>query len=97
MAKGYLVVCYREISDPGKLKTYAELAPKAMVPRGANILARDGRVEAFEDGLAERTILVEFPSFEAALEAYHSPEYQAAVAALGDGAVRDFRIVEGLD
>ena len=97
MAKGYLVVCYQEISDPEKLKTYAELAPKAMVPRGANILARDGRVEAFEDGLAERTSLVEFPSFEAALEAYHSPEYQAAVAALGDGAVRDFRIVEGLD
>ena len=91
------MVCYREISDPEKLKTYAELAPKAMVPRGANILVRDGRVEAFEDGLAERTILVEFPSFEAALEAYHSSEYQAAIAALGDGAVRDFRIVEGLD
>ena len=28
MAKGYLVVCYREVSDPAKLKTYAELAPK---------------------------------------------------------------------
>ena len=97
MAKGYLVVCYREILDPQKLRTYAELAPKAMLPRGAKILARDGRVEAFEDGLAERTILVEFPSYKEAVEAYHSPEYQAAVAALGDGAVRDFRIVEGVN
>ncbi|MEL0114367.1 MAG: DUF1330 domain-containing protein [Rickettsiales bacterium] len=97
MAKGYLVVCYREIRDSEKLKRYAELAPKAMLPQGADILARDGRVEAFEDGLAERTVLVEFPSFEAALAAYKSPEYQAAVAALGDGAVRDFRIVEGVD
>jgi uncharacterized protein (DUF1330 family) len=97
MAKGYLVVCYREIRDPEKLRKYAELAPKAMLPQGADILARDGRVEAFEDGLAERTVLVEFPSFEAALAAYKSPEYQAAVAALGDGAVRDFRIVEGVD
>lgn len=97
MAKGYLVVCYREIRDPEKLKTYAELAPRAMLPRGANILARDGRVTAFEDGLAERTILVEFPSYEAALEAYNSPEYQAAVATLEDGVVRDFRIVEGVD
>ncbi len=97
MAKGYLVVCYREIRDLEKLKTYAELAPRAMLPRGANILARDGRVTAFEDGLAERTILVEFPSYKAALEAYNSPEYQAAVAALGDGAVRDFRIVEGVE
>ncbi len=96
MPKGYLVVSYREVSDPEKLKTYAELAPKAMVPRGANILVRDGRVTAFEDGLAERTVVVEFESYEAALEAYQSPEYQAAVAALGDGAVRDLRIVEGV-
>ena len=97
MAKGYLVVCYREIRDPVRLKKYAELAPRAMLPQGANILVRDGRVEAFEDGLKERTVLVEFPSYEAALAAYKSSEYQAAVAALGDGAVRDFRIVEGVD
>ena len=97
MPKGYLVVSYREIRDPEKLKAYAELAPKAMLPRGARILVRDGRVEAFEDGLAERTVVVEFPSFEAAIEAYKSPEYQAAVTALGDGVVRDFRIVEGVD
>ena len=97
MAKGYLVVCYREIRDPEKLEKYAELAPRAMLPQGANILVRDGRVEAFEDGLIERTVLVEFPSYEAALAAYKSSEYQAAVAALGDGAVRDFRIVEGVE
>jgi len=97
MAKGYLVVCYREIRDKEKLKKYIELAPDAMVPRGANILVRGGRVAAFEDGLAERTVLVEFPSFEEALEAYNSSEYKAAVAALGDGAVRDFRIVEGVN
>ena len=96
MAKGYLVVCYREIKDTTKLKAYAELAPKAMIPQGANILVRDGQVQAFEDGLAERTVVVEFPSFEAALSAYKSPEYQAAITALGDGAVRDFRVVEGV-
>jgi len=97
MAKGYLVICYREIRDQEKLKTYAKLAPGAMLPRGAQILVRDGRVAAFEGGLAERTVLVEFPSFEEAVEAYNSPEYQNAVAALGDSAVRDFRIVEGVD
>ena len=97
MAKGYLVICYREIRDQEKLKTYAKLAPGAMVPRGAQILVRAGRVKAFEGGLAERTVLVEFPSFEEAVDAYNSPEYQSAVAALGDGAVRDFRIVEGVD
>ena len=95
MAKGYLVVCYREIRDLEKLQTYAELAPRAMLPRGAKILARDGRVTAFEDGLAERTILVEFPSYEGALETYESDAYQAALEKLADGVVRDFRIVEG--
>jgi len=97
MAKGYLVVCYREIRNPEKLRRYAEMAPKAMLPQGASILVRDGRVEAYEDGLKERTVLVEFPSFEAALAAYNSSEYQEAVSALGDGAVRDLRIVEGVD
>ena len=96
MPKGYLVACYREVSAPEKLKTYAALAPKAMLPRGANILVRDGRVTAYEAGQAERTVVVEFESYEAALEAYNSPEYQAAVAALGDGAIRDLRIVEGV-
>ena len=47
MAKGYLVVCYREIRNPEKLKKYAELAPRAMLPQGANILVRDGRAVMF--------------------------------------------------
>ena len=97
MPKGYIVVCYKEIRDPEKVKKYSELAPLAMRPRGAKILARDGWVSAFEDGIEERTVVAEFPSYEAALEAYNSPEYQAAKEALGDGAIRDFRIVEGVD
>ena len=97
MTKSYLVVCYQKILNPDKLRTYAQLAPKAMLPRGAKILARDGQVRAFEDGLAERTVIVEFPSFDEAVEAYNSKEYQAAVTALGDGAIRDVRIVEGIE
>ncbi len=46
MAKGYLVVCYREVSDPAKLETYAELAPKAMLPRSATL--RSNRQERAE-------------------------------------------------
>lgn len=95
--KGYIVVCYREVRDPEKVKKYSELAPLAMRPRGAKILAGDGRVRGFEHGLSERTVIAEFPSFEAALEAYESPEYQAALEALDDGVVRDFRIVEGVE
>ena len=39
----------------------------------------------------------EFPSVEKAIAAYQSPAYQNALKALGNGAVRDIRIVEGLD
>lgn len=44
----------------------------------------------------ERTVLIEFDSVEAAIAAHDSPGYRAALDALGDGAVRDIRIVEGV-
>ncbi|CAL9296645.1 hypothetical protein SUDANB66_02660 [Streptomyces sp. SudanB66_2053] len=53
--------------------------------------------EAYDTGIAERTVLVEFDSFEQAVAARESAAYQEAPAALADGAERDFRIVEGLD
>jgi len=52
---------------------------------------------AHDAGIAERTVLVEFDSFEQALAAYESAAYQEALAALADRVERDFRIVEGID
>lgn len=52
---------------------------------------------AHDAGLAERTVLVEFDSFEQAVAAYESAAYQEALTALSDGVERDFRIVEGID
>jgi uncharacterized protein (DUF1330 family) len=40
-------------------------------------------------------VISEFPSLEKAIAAHDSPGYQAALKALGDGAVRDIRIIEG--
>jgi uncharacterized protein (DUF1330 family) len=48
-----------------------------------------------EAGLKERIVISEFPSLEQAIAAHDSPGYQAALKALGDGAVRDIRIIEG--
>jgi uncharacterized protein (DUF1330 family) len=50
--------------------------------------------EAFEAGQKERIVISEFPSVENAIAAYKSPDYQAALKVLGDGAVRDIRIIE---
>ena len=95
MPKAYWVVTYRSVSDPQKLAAYAKLAVAATAPFGARFLARGNPAVAFEHGLKERTVITEYPSREKATASYGSPAYQEALKALGDGAVRDVRIIEG--
>ncbi|MFB6814080.1 DUF1330 domain-containing protein [Streptomyces sp. NPDC056347] len=97
MPKGYWVSVYRTISDPEKLAAYNKLAPAAVKAGGGRVFSRDGRIVVHEAGIAERTILIEFDSFEQAVAAYESAAYQEALVALSDGVERDFRIVEGTD
>jgi uncharacterized protein (DUF1330 family) len=97
VAKGYWVSAYRTISDPEKLAAYNKLARPAVQAAGGRTLARGGRVVAHGAGIAERTVLVEFDSFEQAVAAHASAAYQEALAALADGVERDFRIIEGVD
>ena len=96
MPKAYAVVTYRSISDPEKLAADAKLALPAVAPFGARFIARGNAAVAREQGVKERTVVVEYPSLERATAAYESPAYAEALKALGDGAVRDFRIVEGV-
>ncbi len=97
MPKAYWVVFYRSISDPQKFAAYAKLAPAATAPFGSRYLARGTAAAVFEAGLKERVVITEFPSVEKAVAAYKSPAYRDALKALGDGAVRDLRIVEGVE
>ena len=97
MPKAYWVTTYRSISDPAKLAAYAKLAPPAVSPFGGRYLARGTAVAAFERGQKERIVISEFPSAEKANAAYNSPGYQDALKALGNGAVRDIRIVEAVE
>jgi uncharacterized protein (DUF1330 family) len=97
MPKAYWIVSYRSISDPQKVAAYAKLAPAATAAFGARYVARGNAVAAHEDGHKERVVITEFPSLEQATAAYDSPAYQEALKALGDGAVRDVRIIEGME
>src|SRR4051812_34292002 len=97
MPKAYWVTIYRSISDPQKLAAYAKLAPPAITPFGGHYLARGTAAVAYEAGLKDRIVISEFPSLEKAIAAHDSPAYQEALRALGDGAERDLRIVEGMD
>lgn len=97
MPKAYWITAYRAIKDPAKLKAYAELAPPATTPFGAKYLCRGNPQATYEAGEKQRIVITEFPSLKAAIDAHDSPGYQKALAALGDGAVRDIRIIEGLE
>jgi uncharacterized protein (DUF1330 family) len=93
MPKVYWINTFREVHDQDKLAAYVALAGDAMQAAGGRFLARGLPAAAFESGLVERTTLIEFDSVEAAVAAYESPAYQAALRALDDGAVRDIRII----
>jgi uncharacterized protein (DUF1330 family) len=97
MPKAYWVTCYRAISDAEKLAAYAKLAGPAIAPFGGRYLARGTAAAAYEAGKKQRIVISEFPSVEKAIAAHDSPAYQGALLALGDGAERDLRIVEGLE
>lgn len=96
MPKAYWINAFRSVSDPDKLDAYIRLAGPAMREAGGRFLARGQPARAFEDGILERLTVIEFDSVEAAAAAYESEGYQAALKALGDGAVRDLRIIEGV-
>jgi uncharacterized protein (DUF1330 family) len=96
MAKAYFVSFYRQIRDPAKLAAYAKLAGPAVEAAGGRLLARGLPEKIFESGQLERTVIIEFDSVAHALAMHDGPAYQAALEALGDGAVRDIRIVPGV-
>ena len=92
----YWISVYREILDEEKVAAYAELAGPALRAAGGTFVARGLPEQTYEAGEETRTVLIEFPSVEAARAAHDSPAYQEALAALDGGAVRDMRIVAGV-
>jgi uncharacterized protein (DUF1330 family) len=84
---------FRSVNDEERLASYVALAGPAMLAGGGRFLARGLPAAAFEEGVVERTALIEFPSVEAAVATYQSPAYQEALRVLGDAAERDIRIV----
>jgi uncharacterized protein (DUF1330 family) len=95
MAKAYWISAYRAIRDPQALAAYARLAGPALEAAGGRFLARGLPARVYEGGLNERIVVLEFDSVAQAIAAHDSGEYQQALRALGNGADRDLRIIEG--
>jgi uncharacterized protein (DUF1330 family) len=97
VTKAYWIASYRSVSNAEALAAYAKPAASALIAAGGKVLARGEPAAVLEAGLKQRTVLIEFESVYAALAAYRSPDYQAALRLLGsDAAERDIRIVEAL-
>ena len=92
----YWISVYREILDEAKVAAYAELAGPALREAGGTFVARGLPEQTYESGEKTRTVLIEFDSVEQAVTAHDSAAYQTALAALGNGVVRDLRIVPGV-
>jgi uncharacterized protein (DUF1330 family) len=96
MPKALWVSTYRSITDADAMAAYGKLAGPALQDAGGRFLARSVPTVVFEAGLEQRVVVIEFDSVDAAVAAHDSEPYQAALRALGKGAVRDIRIVDAL-
>jgi uncharacterized protein (DUF1330 family) len=96
MAKAYWVSTYFSVSNPEALAEYAKLAGPAIAAGGGRFIARGTAAKAYEKGVIQRCVIIEFDSVEKAAAAHDGPGYQAALKVLGNAAQRDIRIVEGL-
>ena len=96
MPKAYWIASYRSISTPAAVSAYAELAGPALKAAGGRPLARGTPAKPYEHGLNQRIVVIEFDTVAAAIAAYESDAYKAALRVLGNAADRDIRIVEGL-
>lgn len=95
MAKGYWIAFYRKTVNAEALAAYSKLAGPVIEAGGGKFLARGVPVKAYEAGLKERTVVIEFESVEKAISTFESANYQAAAKLLVGVAERDIRIVEG--
>jgi uncharacterized protein (DUF1330 family) len=92
----YYILSNVTITDPQQYEEYKKLSTKAFQAHGVTPMVRGGKVEVIEgDWAPERTVIMEFPSKEAALAWYNSPEYQAAKKARQGAAIMRMVLIEG--
>jgi uncharacterized protein (DUF1330 family) len=92
--KGYWIV-HADVSDMEQFQAYIAANRAAFRKFGARFLARAGRFEVPEGTTRSRNTIVEFPTYQAALDCWHSPEYQTAMKLRLPASTLDIVIVEG--
>ena len=93
--KAYWVCVYEKIDNAEKLKEYAVKAKPTVEKFSGKFLVRGGKKRRNDGIESPRTVIVQFPDYNTAIECYDSPEYQEAHDILKGQVVRHHQIVEG--
>ena len=96
MPNGYWIVRV-DIADPERYKDYLAANAKPFAKYGARFLVRGGKYENPEGSARARNAVIEFPSYHAAVECWHSAEYQEAMKLRLPVSTADLVIVEGYE
>lgn len=89
-----LWIAHVTVTDAEAYGKYAELAGPAVAKHGGHFIARGGRFVQLEGRERPRNVVARFPSVEAAVECYNSPEYQAALDHARGASERELMVVE---
>ena len=96
MPKGYWLATYKKIENKDNLGNYAKKATETIKSYGGQPLVRGGKYKCLEGNEFSRTVIWEFPNYDAAEKCYKSKEYQEAWKLAKSSTVRDLQIVEGV-
>ena len=94
MPKGY-IIGHITVKDPERYKEYIERDTPILHDLGGRFIIRGGQSEHVEGETLQRHVVIEFPSYEAALKAYHDPDYQEVAQIRRDTAESVIIVVEG--
>jgi uncharacterized protein (DUF1330 family) len=96
MAKGYWIARV-DVADAEAYKAYVAANAAPIARFGGRFLVRAGKFENPEGASRSRNVVLEFPSYQAALDCYRSPDYQAAVQLRLPVSTVDMVVIEGYD
>lgn len=95
-AKGYWIARI-SVHDPDTYAKYAAGNGAAYAKFGGRLLVRGGQFDVSEGQARDRNVVIEFPSYQAALDCYHSPEYQSVIGFRHDASEGELLVVEGYE
>jgi uncharacterized protein (DUF1330 family) len=96
MPKGYWIA-RMDVTNPDAYRQYVAANGTAFAKFGGRFLVRGGKFESMEGTSRQRNVVIEFPTYDAALACWTSPEYKKAHKLRADASVGDLVIIEGYE